>query len=979
MKKCFFLFLFFCWSLFVCSANNLFALNLRDIPPDLLQKNSDMIKKFQSQNIAVDNGSDKNKNLSFVEPKRETEDLYGNQMISKVQESEELGGVSFKKLALFGESIFRNTVSTTSDQNIAVSDDYIIGPADRLELYLWGRITDSIQMTVQEDGSIFSQRFGKLQVGGKPLGEIKKIFKGLIEGMEGVSGDIIVGSTRSVRVMVLGEVVDPGFYTVSSLSSVSTAIAKSGGVRRTANLRKIEIRRQDKMIAKLDLYDLAIYGRAFDNIYLQPNDVIFVPQSEKQVYVAGEVGREAIYELKDKENLEDVLKMAGGLNPTAYGNKIKVKRFIENKGVKIFDVSIKDAGKFNLMDGDKIFVIPISSPEENIVYLKGNVYFPGSYAIDGNTTVADIIGSTDNLRPNTATSYSYIKRYYGLGKNSEIISFNLEKALMDRGSSSNIKLKTGDEIHILKRNEIMPEKIVNVKGEVVNPGLYKVEDRLTLEDLLKKAGGLTENADNGSIEVIRKTSRGFVTRFLNYNENGGFGIISQDEVIVHSIYDVEPKKYVEILGEVKRPGKYLLTENLSASELIKKAGGLTDEAYPEDAILLRLNRNDFSYELITFNLVDVLNSKQDLYLKDGDMLQINRWEQFYPRETVKIFGAINKPGDYLYAKGMGLRDLIIMSGNVKDSAYADIVEITRMRVKDGEAKNEVHYVNLKSALSKEMDFPLQPYDSVRIREIKNFNLQESVTVSGEVNLPSEYTISDNETLLSILKRAGGISNRGFIKGLVLKRKSVKKIQAEQLRVLKERLQSTLISVSSQEISNALSKEDIVAQRELQSNLENIIKRLENVEPEGRIVVEISSIEKLETSDYNLLLEEGDEIFIPKKPTTINVLGEVFNPSSFAVIRGQSTVKDYIERTGGITEVGDEKNIYVVKSDGSVISNQYVRNNYWWKDIYSVNLDVGDTIVVPRRLKFPSYMRDIKDITQILYQIATTVAVTKVLF
>ncbi|TYB36699.1 MAG: polysaccharide biosynthesis protein, partial [Flexistipes sinusarabici] len=166
-----------------------------------------------------------------------------------------------------------------------------------------------------------------------------------------------------------------------------------------------------------------------------------------------------------------------------------------------------------------------------------------------------------------------------------------------------------------------------------------------------------------------------------------------------------------------------------------------------------------------------------------------------------------------------------------------------------------------------------------------------------------------------------------------------------------------------------------AQKSLQSNLQRIINRLGNVEPEGRIVVDIDSVKDLKESKYNVTLEDGDEIVIPQKPSTVNVVGEVYNPSSYIYTGENTTVKDYLDKSGGITALSSEKNIYVVRADGSVVSNNYVKENYWWKDIHSVQVNVGDTIVVPRKLRFPSYMQDAKDITQILYQTAATVGIT----
>jgi|GEM_PF-2205642 len=913
-------------------------------------------------------------NISIVDLKG-GETIYVQRKLIKKDEKKEDENITFDNMTLFGASIFSGTAENFPDQNVTVGDDYIVGPADTLQVYLWGRISDTISMTVQSDGSVFSERFGKVQVAGKTFADVKSIFSGLISGMEGVEGDVSLNKLRTIRVMVLGEVNNPGFHTLNSLSTVASAIARAGGVNDNPNLRHILLKREGKIIKEIDFYDLALYGKTFSDIYLQPNDVIFVPQSERQVFVAGEVGREAIYEIKSGETLSDVLKMAGGLNPTAYGAKIKVKRFVENQKTKVIDVSLKDTKNFKLKDGDKISVIPITTPDEDVVYLKGNVYFPGAYSLDNNTTLKSIIGSKENLKPNTAISYGYIKRYYGVGKNTEILSFNLKNVLDNESNTQDIRLKTGDEIYILNRDDIMPEKIVDISGEIVNPGIYPVADKLTLNDVIKKAGGLTENADTSNIEIVRKVGSDFITRFVNVEKTESFNIKPHDKIIVHSVFESEPKKYIRIEGEVKKPGKYLLTKNLTVDKLIQKAGGLTKDAYLNIASLQRLNKENFRYKLITVDLKAALIGNINVYLQDLDQLYIYNWKQFHPEKTVKITGEINKPGDYTYSEEMGLKDLIILAGNVRDNAYMTKAEIIRMNIVDGEVKHKIFDVNLNDIMKGNSAFEIKPYDIVKVRNIDSFNEARIVTVLGEVKFPGEYVIRKNERLLDVVERAGGLTSESFIKGLIFRRVSVKKIQQEQLSRLKERLQSTLVTITSREISSALSKEDIMAQQNLQSNLQSIINKLDSVEPEGRIVIDIESMEELESSKYNIALEDGDEIIIPKKPSTVNVVGEVYNPSSYIYTAKDTTVKKYLDKSGGITDLASEKNIYVVKADGRVISNRYILDNYWWKDIYSVKVNVGDTIVVPRKLRFPSYMKSVQDITQILYQVAATVGIT----
>lgn len=988
MRKLVLFFIYIIMCIFLVNAVS-YGVDMQNIPPEVIQKakeNPDLAKEMVSkQQDQKKKEDDKDKNLQIdksvppgeaVTPNEKAASAPGkidagiSQNFKKIDKNETY---NFNNLKLFGASIFSGAGDTIPDQNVMVSEDYVIGPSDSLVVYLWGRISATVNMTVNPDGSVYSDRFGKIYVAGKKFNEVRDIFKGLIEGMEGVQGDVSIGKLRTIRVMVLGEVQNPGFQTLSSLSTIATAISFAGGLNKNANIRDVVLKRDGKVIKKVDYYDLALYGKTFNDTYLQANDVIFVPESDKQVYVAGEVNRNAIFEVQGSESLGDVLKMAGGIKPTAFGSRIKLKRFENNKNSRVMDVSMTKAENFEIKDGDRVSVIPITTPEENVVYLKGNVYFPGSYSMDKNTKVADIIGSKENLKPDTATSYAFVRRLHGVGKETKVISFKLETALKDPSSKENIDLKSGDEIYILNMNDITPKKVAEVRGEAVKPGIYSVDDNITLKDIINKAGGFNYQADKSLVEVIRKEGGDFLTKFIDFNDNMNFKIKPEDKIIVHSIYESKPKKYVEIVGEVKNPGSYLLTQNLTIQELITKAGGLTRMAYPKIASLQRFDK------LKTINLLADKHSEDPVQLKDKDRIFIYNWKNFEPLRTVQIIGGVNEPGKYQYSKDMKIKDLIYLAGNLTDKAYLKRAEIIRMNIKNGKVENKIYNVDLADVMNDNVTFGLKPFDVIKIRDLKNFNDNDAVTIQGEVKFPGRYIIRDNETLYDIIQRAGGVTESSFVKGLVFRRDSVQKIQKENLLKLRDRLQSSLASVSSKEIASSLSKSEVAKQESLQSNLQRIINRLAEAEPEGRIVVDVNSVQELGQSKYNLALEDGDEVIIPKRPSTVNVVGEVYNPSSYVFTGENTTVKDYLDKSGGITDLSSEKNIYVVKADGRVISNNYVKENYWWKDIYSVKLKVGDTIVVPRKLRFPSYMQDTKDIVQILYQTAATVGITMAAF
>ncbi|MGA1823550.1 MAG: SLBB domain-containing protein [bacterium] len=887
--------------------------------------------------------------------------------------------INFGYLRPFGHEIFTiDYPEMMPDQNVEVAEGYVLGPGDTIDVYIWGRINNRMSLSVKADGSIFIDEFGKIMVAGKSYHDVKTMIKGMIKGMEGVEGDVVLKNIRTIRVMLVGEVRNPGFQSIFSLSNVTSAIVKAGGITDLANIREVEVKRAGKVISKIDYYDFILKGNTTGDIYLQAGDVIFLPRTRRRIYIAGSVKKPSVFELKEKESLQDVFTFAGGLMPSAYGKNILIKRYFRNELVESFSLSASDKlVDFHLQDGDKVAVMEIKTPEVDVVYLYGNVYFPGKYSLKKNSKLMDIIGGSFNLRPGTAMDYGYIKRFFGEGKKRRILSFSLEEALNNPEHECNIALEPLDEIYVLGKDQ----NIVEITGEINNPGRYIVEDEVTLFDLINKAGRFTTDASKSYIEVIRKREEGFLTRFLNLEQSKLFKIEVDDKIIVHSRWDYNLKNYVTITGEVNKPGTYLLTENLTIKDLILKAGGITKDAYQKVAHIYRLKEDSFSYVLLTINIEEALacQESENIILHDRDELVIHSVWEFKPKQMVSITGEVNNPGEYTYAEGMKLYDLIIAAGNVKEEAYLDHTEIVRMNVEGGKTSYNVIDVNLNEVLKRNISFELKPYDVFNVKRIREFRKEEKVVINGEILFPGVYIITESERLSDLLKRTGGFTENAFLKGIIFRRESVKKLQKENLKNLKERLRSISESITSEEVSKALSSEDIMAQRTLQGTLQQVLTKVEGIEVDGRVVIKIKSIEDLENSKYDFILEDGDEVIIPKRPSTVIVVGEVYNTTSFIFDGINSEVGYYLDACGGLNEIASEEDIYLVLADGSIISNRYVKENYWWKDIRSVNIGVGDTIVVPRRLRFPSYMRDVKDITQILYQIATTVAVTKALF
>ena len=343
---------------------------------------------------------------------------------------------------------------------------------------------------------------------------------------------------------------------------------------------------------------------------------------------------------------------------------------------------------------------------------------------------------------------------------------------------------------------------------------------------------------------------------------------------------------------------------------------------------------------------------------------------------VSIEGEVHKPGTYPYAKNMTIKDLIFAAKGLKESAYLGEAELISYEIINGklcEVKRRT--INLKKALAgdPENNVLLSPYDRLFVRSISKWQKVGYVTISGEVLFPGRYAIRPGETLSSLIERAGGFTKNAYLKGAVFTRKRVQALQQQRLNEMINKLERELLSAGSAEVATALSPESAKIKSEEIALRRQLLERLRHVKAKGRIVIHLDYPEKLKGTPYDIVLEDGDSLYIPPKSSTIQVVGEVYNQSAFIFKKGEG-IDYYLKLAGGLTPNADESHIYVLKVDGSL---KRVPKHFRW--LRKVHLDPGDTIVVPQKIEKIAWLRNIKDITTILYQIAVTTGVIITVF
>ncbi len=622
----------------------------------------------------------------------------------------------------FGYDLFTAPASTfTPAVSVPVGPGYVVGPGDELKITIWGKVEGLWDVTVDRNGNISMPKIGVISIAGLTFKEMKAVIHQEISRYyTGFEMNVSMGLLRTIRVYVVGNAKRPGAYSVSSLSSLVSALFEAGGPNKTGSMRDIQIKRNGKTLVHFDLYDLLLNGDKSKDIRLMSEDVIFIPPVGPLAGIAGNVKQPAIYELKNETKLLQLIDMAGGLTSIAFKGRVQVQRIDNHESRVLFEGDLLD---------------------------------------------------------------------------------------MEKTEEKDFPVRDGDLVKVYSVKE--SHSIVKLSGAIANEGEYAIMPGATkIKDVILKAGGiLYYSSEQAELSRINITQSGPVTEFIDIN--------------------------------------------------IKKA--LNDD--PAHNIPLQIN-------------------------------------------------------DYLF-----------------------------------------------------------------IRTIPEWGLYETVTIDGEVKFPGTYTIKKNENLSSLIKRAGGYTDDAYLRGAVFIRERVKVIQRESLLQMADRLERELFSESSAKISTSLSRDELAASKAEAEAKKKFIETLKEIDVTGRMTIRLAHLRLLKGSEYDIVMEEGDILAIPRKNSVVNVLGAVMSRGSF-IYSKEFDHENYIEIAGGFTNNADTGNVYVLKVDGTAmrLSNGYFNWNMskarWDVEGFGEikEIEPGDAIVVPEKFAHIAWLRQIKDITQILYQVAIATSV-----
>lgn len=620
------------------------------------------------------------------------------------------------------------------------------------------------------------------------------------------------------------------------------------------------------------------------------------------------------------------------------------------------------------------------------VYVVGEALTPGSYTVSSLSTVINGLFAAGGPSKNGS-----LRKVRLLRTGDDPVVIDLYDFLLGGDRSGDIRLQDGDRIHIP-----LIGPVVAVAGNVKRPAIYEMSEPMTLSEVLDLAGGITFAGwlQRVQVERVANHQRRIAVDFDMSQDGAGpdppatvnAALQDGDVVKVFAVpWHEESVVYVE--GHVVRPGKYEWAPGMRLLDLLPSYDALQPQPNLDYAQIERLVPPDLYRTVISFNPGRLLagDESENIELAQYDAVRVFRWDERIV-ETVTVSGMVFDPNAYRLVPEMRVSDLISSAGGLQKNAYVRTAEITRRHVTQEGMTTEKIEIDLGKALlgDHEHNVLLRDHDYLVVRPIPELAFDRTARVAGEVRFPGTYPIRRGETLSSLIERAGGYTEKAYLKGVVFTRESAKGVQRRRLDHLIRQIEESVLAGTEQAMGGALDTETIRGQQAALEAKKELLAKLRSAEITGRVVVKLTPLAEFIGSQYDMELEDGDVLTIPQTPGVVHVVGEVFNPTSLLHEKGR-TVSYYLRRVGGLTKEADKKQLSVIKADGSVVSIEQGNRGklvFWNSDLKSwffggfMNLEMepGDAVVVPRKLDRFFWLRTTKDITQIIFQIAVAAGV-----
>lgn len=829
---------------------------------------------------------------------------------------------AFREVADPIQQLYRNV-------NASIPVNYQLSAGDSITLRYWNRAIETRERTLVVDaqGGITLPEIGRVIVRGQTAVQAEAALRERLSHFyRDVQVSLSLKELRTITVTLSGEAFSPGDYTVPAVVSALNLLTATGGPTEDGTLRRIEIRRRGALIGVVDFYKFMITGDATTDITLQPGDVIFIPGRFARVAVRGEVRRPAVYEMVEGETLKDVLRYAGGVNPSGVQQHVSVQTVQPGSARIVKDVDVtalQTAPPMPVYDGDLVEVFSLRPEVVNQVTISGAVDQPGDYAISPGMTVADLVQRARGLTSDAFPTLAHLFRW-NPDNTRTLVPVNLEKALA-RDPAFNLPLTRWDQLTVYRRQDIAftGRREVRVRGAVVKEGIFERSDNMRVKDLLVLAGGTTPEAYIERAVLLHQGADG-TNRYDIINlagalaGNAGDNVLLEDRDVL-AVYRSDearftPEHTVRIEGAVTSPGTYPRGEQMRLSTLLDIAGGLRPSSGDQIVIAhARADRSDLPVK-VTYS-ASTARPTPDPLLQDGDVVTIQRRGGFQERPgVVVVSGAVNAPGPVVLRQNMRFSDVLKEAGGLRPEAYPEGLEFYR--------------------------------DPARLTASHQNQIADIINRLNDLLNNSEY-------------------NRELAKSDLERIKALNSATKSQIPLALPGLSATPDIAGGAAAATGAAR---LFQREIVSQPRNL--SASDLLPHGNVAVDVASALKKPGGQDDLIMQDGDSVSIPEKPTTIQVIGAVLYPRGVQYREG-ARLDYYLEQTGGYTADAAKERVVVIRLGGGLMPIKGVKS-----------LRPGDVILIPTKVlaaRLTSKSSEIDSIFRGLTTSAVIVLVAKKLF
>jgi protein involved in polysaccharide export with SLBB domain len=782
-------------------------------------------------------------------------------------------------LPIYGAKLFLQSPSTFAPvDQVPATSSYVVGPGDQLLIRVWGQMNFNAEVTVDREGMIYIPHVGAIQVGGLHYGDVPQAIKAAVGRIyKNFDVSVNLGQLHPIRIFVTGQARYPGSYTVSSLSTLVSAIFATGGPAPQGSLRHIQLRRNGSMIADFDMYDLLVHGDKSHDVPLLPGDVIYIPPAGPQVAVYGSVRTPAIYELKDDKGdttIGEVLADAGGLSANASLSRASLERIGPQQHKHAVDVALNTEGRnMPMREGDVLHVLPISPSFEQTVTLRGNVADPGRFAWHPGMKLSELLPNSDSL-----LTRDYWQKRNQLGLPSPLFQPDyaqrftaFRQAQAESQRQYYLYLQRDQEKRFSDQQQAAQSQ-QQVAASTGNPAAVAAIPSTSAgssQDLNAQAG--------------QSNNTGYDTNnpeFAPPDEQIPGTVPNQP---MQSTQAPLPRNDVIGGGSLADEQRIARTENTASARYLNDVSLMTPEIDWSYAVIERLDPVTLKTKLIPFDLGKLVkdhDASQDLELK--------------PHDVVTIF------------------------------SQADI----------------------------------------RVPQSQQTKL---VRIEGEVQHAGIYSVEPGETLRQLVERAGGLTPNAYLFGAELTRESARIVQQQRLDDYVTQLELATDRAGAASAAGAITPVDQAANAASVAATQLLVNRLRQLRASGRVVLSLPPSASSVANLPDLPLEDGDRFIVPSRPSSVNVVGAVYEQSTF-LFDPQRRVYGYLKEAGGANRDADDKHAFVIRADGSVLSRAAAKS-FWGNEFDQAQVHPGDTIVVPERTYRGNGLRTLLNFSQLFSSIA----------